>query len=92
MVGHHCKKLQVLYFKINKPKNKTGVINDSLGQTHSHTSSEHCFLLFCFSSVDGLLYGRTDGLKTCVKTMAVTLGWPCGLSKNKYVKYNLHDI
>ena len=29
--------------------NKTGVINDPLGQTHSHASSEHCFLLFCFS-------------------------------------------
>ena len=28
---------------------KTGVINDPLGQTHSHASSEHCFLLFCFS-------------------------------------------
>ena len=28
---------------------KTGVINDPLGQTHSHASSEHCFLLFCFA-------------------------------------------
>ena len=24
-------------------KNKTGVINDPLGQTHSLASSEHCF-------------------------------------------------
>ena len=23
--------------------NKTGVINDPFGQTHSHASSEHCF-------------------------------------------------
>ena len=28
--------------------NNTGVISDPLGQTHSHASSEHCFLLFCF--------------------------------------------
>ena len=40
-------------------KNKTGVIiNDPLGQTHSHASNEHCFLLFCFSRFE---IGRTDG-------------------------------
>ena len=34
---------------VNESKlDKTGVINDPLGQTHSHASSEHCFLLFCF--------------------------------------------
>ena len=32
-----------------KIENKTGVINDPLGQTHSLASSEHCFLLFCFA-------------------------------------------
>ena len=42
-----------------KPKKyKTGVINDPLGQTHSHTSSEYCFL-FCFARFEKL--GRTDG-------------------------------
>ena len=29
--------------------NKTDAFNDPLGQTHSHASSEQCFLLFCFS-------------------------------------------
>ena len=33
-------------------------INDPLGQTHSHISSEHCFLLFCFSRFEK--WGRTD--------------------------------
>ena len=41
---------------------KTGVINDPLGQTHSLASSEHCFLLFCvlldLKSGDG----RTDNM------------------------------
>ena len=36
---------------VKKEKNKTGVINDPLGQTHSLASSEHCFhlkfVLFC---------------------------------------------
>ena len=36
-----------------------GVINDPLGQTHSHASREHCFLLFCFSRFEK--WGRTDG-------------------------------
>ena len=39
--------------------NKTGVINDPLGQTHSLASSEHCILLFCFSR--SKKWGRTDG-------------------------------
>ena len=39
--------------------NKTGVINDPLSQTHSHASSEHCFLLFCFSGFEK--WARTDG-------------------------------
>ena len=50
--------------------NKTGVINDPLGQTHSHASSEHCFLLFCFSRFEK--WGRTDGRTTCAKTMIPT--------------------
>ena len=39
---------------------KTGVINDPLGHTHSHASSEHCFRLFCFSRYEkwGRTYGR----------------------------------
>ena len=62
---------------------KTGVINDPLGQTHSHSSNEHCFLLFCFSTFEK--WGRTYGRTTCVKTMipkAVTLGWPSGSISN----------
>ena len=37
---------------------QTGVINDPLSQTHSHASSEHCFLLFCFARSEK--WGRTD--------------------------------
>ena len=40
-------------------ENKTGVINDPLGQTHSLASSEHCFLLFCFAKCEK--WGRTYG-------------------------------
>ena len=45
--------------------NKTGVINDPLGQTHSHASSEHCFLFSVFvdlKSGDVRTYGRTDNM------------------------------
>ena len=47
----------------NLSKNKTGVINDPLGQTHSHASSGHCFLLFSFSRFEkwGRTYVRTYG-------------------------------
>ena len=48
--------------------NKTGVVNDPLGQTHSHASSEHCFLLFCFSRFEK--WRRTDNM--CEKTMIPT--------------------
>ena len=37
--------------------NMTGLINDPLGQTHSHASSEHCFLLLSRFEK----WGRTDG-------------------------------
>ena len=49
---------------------KTDVINDPLGQTHSHASSEHCFLLFCFSRFEkwGRTYGRTTRTKTVIPT------------------------
>ena len=40
--------------------NKTGVNNDPFGQTHSHASSEYCFLLFCFSRFEK--WGRTDNI------------------------------
>ena len=54
--------------------NKTGVINDPLGQIHSHPSSEHCFLLFCFSKFEkwGHTYVWTDGRTTCAKAMIPT--------------------
>ena len=45
-----------------KKKDKTGVINDPLGQTHSHASSEHRFrfkfVLFWLVGTDG----RTDDM------------------------------
>ena len=52
---------------VQKSFNKTGVINDPLGQTHSLASSEHCFRLkcVCFArvwKVDVRTYGRTDNV------------------------------
>ena len=35
---------QYIQQTINSNKDKTGVINDPLGHTHSHASSKHCFL------------------------------------------------
>ena len=49
--------------------NQTGVINDPLGQTHSHASSKHCFLLF-FSRFEK--WERQNGRTTCAKTMILT--------------------
>ena len=46
--------IKIVYHEILQYK--TGVINDPLGQTQSHASNEHCFLLFCFSRFE-----RTDG-------------------------------
>ena len=40
-------------------RKKTGIINDPLGQTHNYASSEHYFLLFCFSRFEKW-GGRTD--------------------------------
>ena len=57
---------------------KIGVINDPLGQIHSHTSSEHCFLVFFLDLKSG--NGRTDGRTTCAKTMIPT-GRDFGLAK-----------
>ena len=58
--------------------NKTGVIDDPLGQTHGHDSSEHCFLLFCFSRFEK--WGRTEGehVRKQLSLPSVTLGWPSG--------------
>ena len=56
---------------------KLVAINDPLGQPHSLTSSEHCFLCFVLLDFENG-YGRTE---TCVKTMiptAVTVGWLSG--------------
>ena len=49
--------------------NKTGVINDPLGQTHSHAISEHCFLMFCFARIWKV---GTDGGTTCAITIIPT--------------------
>ena len=54
---------------------KTGVINDPLGQTHSLASSEHFFL--CFALLD-LKSG--DGRTTCAKTI-ISTGRDSGLAK-----------
>ena len=69
--------------------NKTGVINDPLGQTHSLASSEHCFLLFCFAKFEK--WGRTDGRTACLKTNmpAVTVDWPSGSNKLSNLVSNL---
>ena len=50
----------VLNLLFSHKPNKTGVINDPLGQTHSHASSEQCFLLICFSRFEK--WGRTDNM------------------------------
>ena len=69
---------------------KTGVINDPIGQTHNHASSEHCFLLFCFSRFEK--WGRTDGRTTCAKTMIPT-GRDFGLAKwINNIKYDKNDL
>ena len=57
--------------KLNLRIHKTGVINDPLGQTHSHASREHCFLLFCFARFEK--WGRMDII--CAETM-IPLGGP----------------
>ena len=50
-------------------RKKTSVINDPIGQTHSHVSSEHsCFVLLDLKSGDG----RTDVRTTCAKTRIPT--------------------
>ena len=54
--------------KINRYK--TGIINDPLGQTYSLASSEHCFLLFCFTRFESMV-GRTDVQKNQLKTARV---------------------
>ena len=41
-----------------------GVIIDPIGQTHSHASSEHCFLLFCFSRFEKLYFPRRTDVRT----------------------------
>ena len=51
------------------------VINDPLGQTHSLSSSEHCFRLK-YVGADG----RMDGRKICGK-IVITAGRDCGLAE-----------
>ena len=64
-------------------KNKTCVINDPLGQTHSPTSSDHyfqaTFVLFCdiLKSGDGRSEGRAE---TCTKVM-ITTCLDCGAAE-----------
>ena len=65
--------------------NKTGVINDPLGQTHNLDSSENCFVLLDFEN------RRTDG-RTCVKTI-ITTGCDCGAAEwfnNLFIIETLH--
>ena len=60
--------------------NKTGVINDPFGQTHSLASSEHCFrfkfLLFWKVGTDGRTNGRHVQKQWSLPDM--TVGRPCG--------------
>ena len=65
-------------------KDKTDVINDPLGQTHSLASSEHCFLLFCFARFEKW----TDERTTCAKTM-ITTGRDCGSAE--WIKKKVWD-
>ena len=70
---------------------KTGVINDPLGQTHSHASSEHCFLLFCLARFEK--WGRTYGRTTCAETIIPT-GRDFGLAewiKNIHLRQASHN-
>ena len=57
--------------------------NDPLGQTNSHASSEHCFLLFCFARFEKWGDGRT----TCAKTMIPT-GRDFGLAE--WININIY--
>ena len=59
--------------------NKTGFINDPLGQTHSLASSEHCFARFWKLG--------TDVRTTLAKTMILT-GRDCGLAD--WIKMAFH--
>ena len=55
--------------KVHSSLYKTGVINDPLGQTHSHANIVFCCFVFLdLKSGDG----RTDGRTTCAKTMIPT--------------------
>ena len=67
-------RLVLLYFQQD-------VINDPLGQTHSHAGSEHCFLLFCC--------GSTDGRTTCAKTM-IPSGRDFGLAE--WINFSMRNF
>ena len=55
-------------------KNKTGVINDPLGQIHNPGCSDHCFNIeICFALLCFEKYGRTDEM---CETM-ITTGHDC---------------
>ena len=72
--------IQTLYI-FNKNNYKTSVINDPLGQTHSHASSEHCFLLFCFSRFEKWRWMDGRHVRKQWSLPAVTLGWPSGSTR-----------
>ena len=67
--------------------NKTGVINDPLGQTHSLDSSEHCshlkFVLFRKVGMDGRMNEQ------CAKTM-ITTTRDCGSAS--WIKYTSNYV
>ena len=70
--------------------NRTCVINDPLGQTHSVASSDHYFLLFCFARSEK--WRRTDERTTCAK-IVITTGRDCGTAEwiNKYKNLVTHQ-
>ena len=69
----------------NRNSNKTGAINDPVGQTHSLASSEHCFAwnLFCFAR-----FWKANGWTTCAKTM-ITTGRDCG--PTEWINNPIHE-
>ena len=68
----YCNTNFQLFLTIDLKRNKTGVINDPFGQTHSLAS------LFSLEICMVLISG--DGRTTCTKTM-ITNGRDCGLAE-----------
>ena len=68
---------------LTKEDDKTGVINDPLGQTHSQASSDHYFhlkiVLFYYSLKSEIVISYRYVQTICVKLL-ITTGRDCGLA------------